>query len=40
MYENFSHPKYNQLYGDFIKNMSIIDLLLNEGPNSSKILSE
>ena len=40
IYENFIHPKYNQLHGDFIKNMSIIDLLLNEGPKSSKILNK
>ena len=40
VYENFIHPKYNQLHGDFIKNMSIIDLLFNEGPKSSKILNK
>ena len=40
IYENFIHPEYNQLYGNFIKNMSIIDLLFNEGPNSKKILHE
>ena len=38
IYENFVHPKYTQVHGDFIKNMSIIDLLLNEGPKSKKIL--
>ena len=38
MYENFIHPKYNQLNGNFLKNMSIIDLLFNEGPNSKKLL--
>ena len=38
IYENFIHPKYTQIHGDFIKNMSIIDLLLNEGPKSKKIL--
>ena len=38
IYENFVHPKYTQVHGDFIKNMSIIDLLLNEGHKSKKIL--
>ena len=38
MYENFVHPKYSQLNGDFMENLSIIDLILNEGPNSAKIL--
>ena len=38
IYENFIHTKYTQIHGDFIKNMSIIDLLLNEGPKSKKIL--
>ena len=38
IYENFVHPKYTQVHSDFIKNMSIIDLLLNEGPKSKKIL--
>ena len=39
-YENFIHPKYSQLHGKFIENLSIIDLILNEGSNSSKILRE
>ena len=32
--------KYNQIYGDFIPNLSVIDLLFNEGPNAAKILKE
>tara|TARA_B100001540_G_C15816913_1_gene648154 strand:+ start:799 stop:1491 length:693 start_codon:yes stop_codon:yes gene_type:complete len=40
IYENFIHPKYNQLNGNFLKNMSIIDLLFNEGHNSKKIINE
>ena len=39
IYENFIHPKYNQLNENFLKNMSIIDLLFNEGPNSKKIIT-
>ncbi len=37
-FQNFQHPVYKQLYGDFIPNMCIIDLLFNEGNNSKKIL--
>jgi len=40
IYEKFEHPKYNQIYGDFIPNMAVIDLLFNEGPNAAKILKE
>jgi len=39
IYENFVHPKYKQMHNNFIDNMSIIDLLMNEGENSQKILS-
>lgn len=39
VYENFDHPIYNQIQGEFISNMSIIDLLFNEGDVSSQILS-
>lgn len=38
IYEEFEHPIYNQLKKDFIPNLSIIDLLFNEGENSIKIL--
>lgn len=36
--QNFQHPIYNQCYQPFLPNMSAIDLLLNEGKNSRKIL--
>lgn len=39
-YSDFKHPAYTQLWGDFIPNMSIIDLLFNEGGESLKILKE
>jgi len=40
IFENFIHPTYNQLGNNFVSNMSIIDLLFNEGENSSKIISD
>lgn len=38
-YHNYNHPKYKQLYGDFIPYLSTIDLLFNEGPQSLEILT-
>ena len=40
IYQNFKHPHYRQLYGPFMENMSVIDLLFNEGEKSIKIVSE
>jgi hypothetical protein len=40
IYENFQHPTYNQYEKEFLSNMSIVDLLFNEGPNSKKIILE
>jgi hypothetical protein len=37
-YQDFHHPVYNQLYGEFKPKMSIIDLLFNEGPRSLEII--
>jgi len=37
-YQNYKHPLYPQLYGDFIPYLSVIDLLFNCGPESLKIL--
>ncbi len=39
VFQDYKHPKYNQLYGDFLPYMSIIDLLFNEGPDSLAILN-
>ena len=35
-YNEFKHPVYKQLYGNFICNLSIIDLLLNCGISNTK----
>ncbi|MBW7954469.1 WbqC family protein [Candidatus Gracilibacteria bacterium] len=37
-YQDYHHPNYNQLWGDFIPYMSIIDLILNEGENSINLI--
>ena len=38
VFQEFKHPVYTQLYGDFIPNLSLLDLLFNCGPDSLKIL--
>lgn len=37
-FQNYEHPIYSQLYGEFIPYLSVIDLLFNEGPNSLNII--
>lgn len=37
-YTNFVHPRYPQLWVDFVPGLSIIDLIFNCGPSSLKIL--
>lgn len=37
-YYGFEHPTYNQLWGEFIPNLSIIDLLFNVGEKSLEML--
>ena len=37
-FQNYNHPKYNQLWGKFSPYMSVIDLLFNEGNKSYEIL--
>ena len=39
-YSNFRHPVYQQLWGDFEKGLSSIDLIFNYGPESPRILTE
>tara|TARA_R110000824_G_scaffold393865_1_gene593271 strand:- start:285 stop:992 length:708 start_codon:yes stop_codon:yes gene_type:complete len=38
LYQDFAHSQYTQLVSPFISNMSAVDLLFNEGPNSINIL--
>ena len=37
-FQNYNHPTYHQLHGDFLPYMSAIDLLFNEGNNAKEIL--
>lgn len=38
IYQEYVHPVYTQLHGEFIPYLSIIDLLFNHGPASLEIL--
>lgn len=37
-FQDYRHPVYRQLYGEFVPRMSIVDLLFNEGARSLEIL--
>ena len=37
-WQNYKHPTYKQLHGEFISHLSILDLLFNEGPNTKEII--
>jgi hypothetical protein len=37
-YQHYTHPTYVQRYGDFLPYMSIVDLLMNVGPDSLAVL--
>ncbi len=39
-YNDFQHPVYEQLYGEFLPFLSIVDLLFNEGPASLQIIQK
>jgi hypothetical protein len=39
-YQEFRHPVYPQLWGEFAPSMSAIDLLFNCGPTSLEIIAE
>lgn len=37
-FQDYVHPTYPQLYGDFISHLSVVDLLFNCGPESLDII--
>jgi len=38
-FQEYRHPEYTQLWGKFTPYMSIIDLLMNEGPRAKEIIT-
>jgi hypothetical protein len=38
LFQDYRHPVYDQLFGDFLPYMSVIDLIFNHGDESLKIL--
>lgn len=38
VYHEYNHPTYRQLHGEFIPYLSVLDLLMNEGPGSLAII--
>lgn len=40
LFQDFVHPVYSQIHGEFISHMSFIDLLFNCGPNAVKIIGK
>jgi hypothetical protein len=40
IYQDYRHPAYRQLFGDFVSHLSVIDLLFNSGPESLSILKK
>lgn len=39
-YFKFTHPEYPQRFGDFLPNMSVIDLMFNCGPESLSLIEK
>ncbi|WP_371367719.1 hypothetical protein SRRS_15550 [Sporomusa rhizae] len=40
VYQEFEHPVYPQLWGDFMPNLSAVDLIFNCGPDSKDYLTK
>ncbi|WP_413171092.1 WbqC family protein [Anabaena azotica] len=39
-YQEYVHPSYRQLHGEFMPSMSVVDLVFNEGTNSVNIIAQ
>lgn len=37
-WQNYRHPEYPQLHGEFVSHLSAVDLLFNAGPRSRRII--
>ena len=40
VFQDFIHPSYNQIHGEFVSHLSYLDLLFNYGPKSIEILGK
>ena len=38
IFQNYQHPVYPQMYGDFLSHQSVLDLIMNTGPEAGAIL--
>jgi hypothetical protein len=38
IWQEYTHPKYKQLHGEFIPYLSVLDLLFNEGKRGARII--
>lgn len=39
IWQQFQHPSFSQLWGEFIPNLSVLDLLFNHGPAATSMLT-
>lgn len=39
-FQEYNHPEYKQIYPDFIKNLSVLDLIFNCGPEAKHLLNQ
>ncbi|MFL2771692.1 MAG: WbqC family protein [Rhodospirillaceae bacterium] len=39
-WQNYKHPIYNQQHGPFLSHLSIVDLIMNLGPDSRNVISQ
>ncbi|HCK78514.1 MAG TPA: hypothetical protein DHW34_00685 [Actinobacteria bacterium] len=38
VWQDYAHPSYPQLHGEFVPYLSALDLILNVGPESPKVI--
>lgn len=38
LFQDYEHPVYPQLYGEFVEKLSVLDLLMNCGPDSLEVI--
>lgn len=40
IFQEYRHPIYPQLFGEFVPNLSVVDLMFNCGPRSSRFITD